>query len=98
MKIYLALALSMITAVPASAQAPPAGMTIRQMKEELERASNPLLCARDVLRKRFKLDTVTVTQTRHFGGLADSLAYHGKIRKVYGPYGPKNGRFLVQVL
>ena len=73
-------------------------MTIREMKEGLEKSSNPLLYSRDVLKKRFKIDTVTVTETAHFGGLADSLAYHGKEKKVYGPYGPKNGRFLVMLL
>ncbi|HLI93671.1 MAG TPA: peptidylprolyl isomerase [Puia sp.] len=98
MKIYLGLALILMTAGTAAAQVTPAPMSVRQMKAELEKASNPLLYARDVLKKRYRLDTVTVTQTRHFGGLADSLAYNGKLRKVYGPYGPKNGRFLVQVL
>jgi hypothetical protein len=97
MKIYLGLAL-LILAISAAAQqaAPPA--TIRQIKEELEKSPNPILYAKQVLKKRFKIDTITVTQTRHFGGLADSLAYHGKEKKVYGPYGPKNSRFLVQLL
>lgn len=97
MKIYLGLAL-LILAIAAAAQqaAPPA--TIRQIKEELEKSPNPVLYAKQVLKKRFKIDTITVTQTRHFGGLADSLAYHGKEKKVYGPYGPKNSRFLVQLL
>lgn len=97
MKIYIGLAL-LILAITATAQqaAPPA--TIRQIKEELEKSPNPVLYAKEVLKKRFKIDTITVTQTRHFGGLADSLAYHGKEKKVYGPYGPKNSRFLVQLL
>jgi hypothetical protein len=78
--------------------APGPSMTISQMKDELEKSTNPILYAKQILNKRFKLDTITVTQTRRFGGLADSLAYRGKERKVYGPYGPKDGRFLVQVL
>ena len=76
--------------------APP--LTIRQIKEDLEKSPNPILYAKQVLKKHFKIDTVTITQTLHFGGLADSLAYHGKVGKVYGPYGPKNARYLVQVL
>jgi hypothetical protein len=73
-------------------------MPIRQMKEELEKSPNPLLYTKEVLKRRFRIDTITVTRTRNFGGLADSLAYHGTEKKVYGPYGPKGGRFLVQVL
>jgi len=83
---------------PATRQAPAPSMTIRQMKDELEKSTNPILYAKQILQKRFKIDTITVTQTRHFGGLADSLAYTGTERKVYGPFGPKGGRYLVQVL
>lgn len=99
MKIYLGVVLFLLSASTAAAQTrAPAPTTIRQMKEELEKSPNPILYAKEVMKKRFRLDTVTVTQTRHFGGLADSLAYYGKEKTVYGPYGPKNGRFLVQVL
>src|SRR5215469_6175153 len=73
-------------------------LTIRQMKDELEKSPNPILYAKQILKKRFRIDTITVSQTRHFGGLADSLAYCGKEKKVYGPYGPKGDRYLVQVL
>lgn len=93
MKIYVGLLLFNLLGLFAGAQ-----MTIRQMKDELERSPNPLLYTKEVLKKRFRIDTVTVTETAHFGGLADSLAYHGKEKKVYGPYGPKNGRFLVMLL
>lgn len=79
-------------------QASPPPTTIRQMKEELEKSPNPILYTKQVLKKHFKIDTVTITQTPHFGGLADSLAYHGTVRKVYGPYGPRDARYLVQVL
>jgi hypothetical protein len=77
---------------------PTPSLTIPQMKAELEKSPNPVLYAKQVLKKKFKIDTITITQTRHFGGLADSLAYNGKVMKVYGPYGPKGGRFLVQLL
>jgi hypothetical protein len=93
MKIYLIVGLFAFSGLAVRGQ-----MTIRQMKDELEKSPNPLLYTKEVLKKRFKIDTITVTQTAHFNGLADSLAYHGKERKVYGPYGPKNGRFLVMVL
>jgi PPIC-type PPIASE domain len=79
-------------------QASAPSMTMRQIKEGLEKSPNPILYAKQVLNKHFKIDTVTITQTLHFGGLADSLAYHGKVGKVYGPYGSKDARYLVQVL
>jgi hypothetical protein len=98
MKIYFAISLWFLCGISAGAQQPGSSMTVRQMKEELEKSPNPILYAKQVLKKHFRIDTITVTQTRHFGGLADSLAYNGKEKKVYGPYGPKDGRYLVQVL
>ena len=98
MKIYLALILWFPCGIMASAQQPVSSMTIRQITEELEKSPNSILYAKQILKKRFRIDTITVSQTRRFGGLADSLAYTGKIKKVYGPYGPKNARYLVQVL
>lgn len=68
---------------------------IASMKLNLEKAQNPMAYAREVLKKQTKLDTIIVLNTVHFSGLADSLAYHGKIRKVYGPYEKK---YLVQIL
>jgi hypothetical protein len=98
MKIYLAIILWVLCGFTASARQPTPSMTVRQMKDELEKSPNPILYAKQVLHKRFKIDTITVTQTRHFGGLPDSLAYYGKERKVYGPYGRKDERYLVQLL
>jgi hypothetical protein len=99
MKMYLASLLFLaLCGTTAFTQQPTPGMTIRQMKDELEKSSNPILYAKQVLKKHFRIDTITVTQTRQFGGIADSLAYHGKIKQVYGPYGTKNDRYLVQVL
>ncbi len=98
MKIYFAISLWFLFGISAGAQQTGSSMTVRQMKEELEKSPNPILYAKQVLKKHFRIDTITVTQTRHFGGLADSLAYNGKEKKVYGPYGPKEGRYLVQVL
>lgn len=72
--------------------------TIPQIKAELEKSPNPLLYTKQVLKRRFKIDTVVVTRTRVFNSVADSLAYNGKEKKVYGPYGPKGSQFLVQLL
>ncbi|HYE55389.1 MAG TPA: peptidylprolyl isomerase [Chitinophagaceae bacterium] len=70
--------------------------TVAQMKAGLQQAQNPLAYARDTLKKRYKLDTVVITRIRNYTSIADSLGYHGQIRKVYGPY--EKGKVLVQVL
>ncbi len=70
-----------------------------QLKDTLEKSPNSPLYVKDVLKKKFRLDTVVVTRQSYFNGIADSLAYKGKIRKVYGPFpDPNGGRYLVQVL
>ena len=73
-------------------------MTIATMKAEIEKSPNSPLYVKDILKKKFKLDTIVITRTSHFNSLADSLAYNGKIKKVYGPYTQQGSRFLVQVL
>jgi len=82
----------------AQMQAEAKKFTIPQMKAALEQSPNPVMYAKEILQKRFKIDTVIVTRTRNFSSLADSLAYTGKIKKVYGPYGEKSNRFVVQLL
>lgn len=72
--------------------------TMPQLKTALEQSPNPVLYAKQILGKRFKIDTVVVTRTKGFSSLADSLAYTGKEKKVYGPYGEKGNKFLVQLL
>ena len=72
--------------------------TVPQIKAAQEQSPNPVLYAKQILQKRFKIDTIIVSRTRNFSSLADSLAYTGKIKKVYGPYGDKSSRFLVQLL
>ena len=62
----------------------------------MEASPNPPLYVKDTLKKKFRFDTVTVVRTKGFMGLPDSLAYHGKIKKVYGPY--DKGKVLVQIL
>src|SRR5258708_1467772 len=82
----------------AQMQAQAKKMTISQWKVELEKSPNPVLYTKQILKKRFKIDTIAVTKTRGFSSLADSLAYSGKEKKVYGPYGEKGSQFLVQIL
>jgi hypothetical protein len=73
-------------------------MTIAQMKTELEKSTNPPLYTKDILKKKFKLDTIVVTRTSVFHSLADSLAYYGKMKKTYGPYDQGGKKFLVLIL
>jgi len=73
-------------------------MTIAQMKTELEKSPNSPLYAKDILKKRIKIDTITVTRIGAYSNLADSLAYSGKVKKVYGPYKIGGQQFLVQIL
>ena len=73
-------------------------MTIAQMKQELEKSPNSPLYTKQILKKRFRIDTITVTRTSFFNSLADSLAYKGQIKKVYGPFEQQGSKFLVQVL
>lgn len=80
------------------AQAQAKKLTIPQLKVELEKSPNPVLYTKQILNKRFRIDTIAVTKTRGFSSLADSLAYTGKERKVYGPFGDKGSQFLVQIL
>lgn len=82
----------------AQMQAQAKKFTLPQLKGELEKSPNPVMYTKQILNKRFKIDTIVVTRTRAFNSLADSLAYNGKERRVYGPYGEKGNRFLVQIL
>lgn len=70
--------------------------TVSQIKLEIEQSTNSPLYVKDVLKKKFKIDTVAILRTRQFNGLFDSLGYHGKVGKVYGPYA--KGKVLMQVL
>jgi hypothetical protein len=72
--------------------------SLADIKIELEKSANSPLYVKDVMKKKFELDTVIVTRTTHFASLADSLAYVGKLKKVYGPYTISGKKFLVQIL
>jgi hypothetical protein len=92
MKRCILFALVAMVSIPVLAQK----KTVAQIKKELQAAQNPIAYVRDTIKKRYKFDTIVVTRLQNFNSIADSLAYHGQIRKVYGPY--ENGKFLVQVL
>jgi PPIC-type PPIASE domain len=72
--------------------------SIAEMKTELEKSPNSPLYVKDILKKKFKLDTVVITSTTHFKNLADSIAYKGVLKKVYGPFTIQGQKFLVQIL
>src|SRR4051812_9432179 len=72
--------------------------TMSEIKSEIEKSANSPLYVKDILKKKFKLDTVIVTRTKSFNSLADSLAYTGVLKKVYGPFTQRGQKFLVQIL
>jgi PPIC-type PPIASE domain len=72
--------------------------TMAEIKKDIENSSNSPLYVKDILKKKFKLDTVVVTRTSHFNGIADSLAYLGLPKKVYGPFSLQGQKYLVQIL
>jgi hypothetical protein len=98
--LFLAFLLALTAQFTTAQQTTPVSVptTIPKIKAALEESPNPILYAKQILKKRFRIDTIIVGKTRHFDGLADSLAYNGKEKKVYGPYGPPGGKFLVQLL
>ena len=61
----------------------------------MDTTSNPVGFA-IFLKKKYFIDTVAVLSTKSFLGKADSLAYHGKLGKTYGPF--KGENILVKIL
>lgn len=72
------------------------GQSVAEIKKILDTTSNPIGFVKYVLKKKYYIDTVTVLSTIQFLGKADSLAYHGKVGKTYGPFKKEN--ILVKVL
>jgi PPIC-type PPIASE domain len=70
--------------------------SVTQMKKVLDTTSNPLGYVKFVLKKKFRIDTVTIMSSSSFLGLADSLGYYGKTGKTYGPF--KGNNILVKIL
>jgi hypothetical protein len=72
------------------------GQTVAQMKKVLDTTSDPIGYVKYVLKKKYTIDTIAVMSSTSFLGLADSLAYKGKVGKVYGPW--KGANYLIKVL
>lgn len=70
--------------------------SVAQIKKVLDTTRDPIGFVKYVLKKKYKIDTVTIMSTTSFLGLADSLAYKGKVGKVYGPF--KGANYLIKVL
>jgi len=75
---------------------PAKSQTVAQIKKILDTTSDPIGFVKYVLKKKYFIDTVSVLSTAQFLGKADSLAYHGKTGKVYGPFKKEN--ILVKIL
>lgn len=70
-------------------------LTTAQIKKIMDTTSNPVGFA-IFLKKKYFIDTIAVLSTKSFLGKADSLAYHGKVGKTYGPF--KGENILVKIL
>lgn len=70
--------------------------SVAQIKKALDTAGNPVSYVKFKLKKRFFIDTVAVLSSTSFMGLPDSIAYKGKVNKVYGPF--KNANILIKIL
>jgi parvulin-like peptidyl-prolyl isomerase len=75
---------------------PAKSQNLTQIKKFLDTTNNPIGFVKYVLKKKYFIDTVTVVSTQQFMGKADSLAYHGKVGKTYGPFKKEN--ILVKIL
>jgi parvulin-like peptidyl-prolyl isomerase len=70
--------------------------SLAEIKKELETTPNPIGYVKFKLKKKYFIDSVSVVSTMSFMGKADSLAYKGKVGKVYGPFKQEN--ILVKIL
>jgi parvulin-like peptidyl-prolyl isomerase len=70
--------------------------TLAQIKKELDTTGNPIGYVKYKLKKKYKIDTIAVVSSTSFMGLADSIAYKGKLGKVYGPF--KSNNILIKIL
>lgn len=67
-----------------------------QIRYILDTTNNPIGFVKYVLKKKYYIDTVAVVSTASFMGKKDSLAYHGKVGKTYGPF--KKDKILLKIL
>ncbi len=72
------------------------GQSINQIKKQLDTTRDPIGYVKYVLKKKYRIDSITIVSTSNFMGLADSIAYVGKVGKTYGPF--KKDNVLVKVL
>lgn len=73
--------------------------SIATIKKVLDTTSDPIGYVKYIIKKKYKIDTVTIMSTSSFLGFADSLAYKGKTGKVYGPFkGAKGANYLIKIL
>ena len=70
--------------------------SVAEIKKILDTTQNPIGFVKYILKKKYFIDTITVVSTAQFRGKADSLAYHGKVGKTYGPF--KKDNILVKIL
>lgn len=72
------------------------GQSINQIKKQLDTTRDPIGYVKYVLKKKYRIDSITIVSSSSFMGLADSIAYIGKVGKTYGPF--KKDNVLVKVL
>ncbi len=92
MRIFLIPQILLLFCLNAAAQ----GSGLDKIKAEMEAAPNPVEYVKTKLKKKYFIDTVFISSNKQFLGRPDSLAYHGKLRKVYGPW-PEDS-ILVQII
>jgi parvulin-like peptidyl-prolyl isomerase len=90
--LKLLLSLILFTLLGNLAQA----QSVSQIKKELDTTRDPIGYVKYKIKKKYRIDTVTIVSSTSFIGLADSLAYKGKTGKVYGPF--KGANYLIKVL
>jgi parvulin-like peptidyl-prolyl isomerase len=69
--------------------------SVTQIKKMLDTTNNPIGYLK-YIKKKYFIDTIPVYTTSNFRGIADSLAYKGKVGKTYGPFRREN--ILVKIL
>src|SRR4030095_391208 len=92
MKILISFLLFSTQIFSASAQ----GTSVDKIKIELENSPDPVALAKTKFKKKYRIDTVALTSNKVFFRIADSLAYYGKLKKVYGPF--PNDSALLQLI
>jgi len=69
---------------------------VDKVKADMEASANPVEYVKTKLKKKYAIDTLFISSNKQFLGRPDSLAYHGQMRKVYGPW--PDDSVLVQIV